>query len=261
MTEEELMPAAAELARLVGETALGYYGQGVDVETKGDGSPVTIADRAAETVAREWLAARFPLDGIMGEEFGVTRPEARRTWIIDPIDGTRTFVRNVPLWGSLVAVAEGQRVVAGAAFFPAVKEIIIAAPGLGCWHNDSRCFTSKVAKLTDAAVMVTDNRFRGDERRTAAWSELASKASIARTWGDCYGYLLVATGRAEVMVDHIMSPWDAAALLPIVTEAGGSFTDWKGNATAFGGDVIATNGPLAVSVREILIGRDGKGVT
>jgi len=258
---EELMSAAAELARLVGATALGYYGRGVDVETKGDGSPVTVADRAAETVAREWLASRFALDGIMGEEFGVTRPDARRRWIIDPIDGTRTFIRNVPLWGTLVAVAEGQRIVAGAACFPAVNEIIVAAPGLGCWHNDSRCSASKVAKLSDAAVMVTDDRFRGDKHRTSAWSELASKSAVARTWGDCYGYLLVATGRAEVMVDDVVSPWDAAALMPIVTEAGGSFTDWKGEATAFGGDVIATNGPLAAPVREILIGRDGKGAS
>ena len=101
--------------------------------------------------------------------------------------------------------------------------------------------------------MVTDDRFRGNKNRARAWRELASQSSIARTWGDCYGYLLVATGRAEVMVDDVVSPWDAAALLPIITEAGGSFTDWKGETTAFGGDVIATNGPLAVPVRKILI--------
>jgi histidinol phosphatase-like enzyme (inositol monophosphatase family) len=254
MTGEDLMPAVAELATIVGKTALGYYGRNVDVETKRDGSPVTVADKAAETVAREWIASRFPLDGILGEEFGATRPDARRRWLVDPIDGTRTFVRNVPLWGTLVAVAEGTRIVAGAACFPAVNEIIVAAPGLGCWHNDSRCYASKVADLSSAAVMVTDDRFRGNERRAKAWRELGSQSMIARTWGDCYGYLLVATGRAEVMVDDVVSPWDAAALLPIITEAGGSFTDWKGEATAFGSDVIATNGPLAGSVRKILIG-------
>jgi histidinol-phosphatase len=108
-------------------------------------------------------------------------------------------------------------------------------------------------------VMVTDDRFRGDERRGSAWRDLASKCAVARSWGDCYGYLLVATGRAEAMVDDVVSPWDAAALMPIITEAGGSFTDWKGAATAFGGDVIATNEPLARPVREILIGRDGNG--
>jgi histidinol phosphatase-like enzyme (inositol monophosphatase family) len=252
---EDLMLAVAELASLVGKTALGYYGRGVDVEVKGDGSPVTAADRAAETVAREWIASRFPLDGIMGEEFGVTRPDARRRWIVDPIDGTRTFIRTVPLWGTLVAVAEGQEILAGAACFPAVNELVVAATGQGCWHNSSRCFVSSVADLSSAAVMVTDDRFREDERRTRAWRDLASRCAVARSWGDCYGYLLVATGRAEAMIDDIVSPWDAAALMPIITEAGGSFTDWKGEATAFGGDVIATNGQLSVPVREILIGR------
>lgn len=252
---EDLMLAVAELASLVGKTALGYYGRGVDVEIKGDGSPVTAADRAAETVAREWIASRFPLDGIMGEEFGLTRPDARRRWIVDPIDGTRTFIRTVPLWGTLVAVAEGQEILAGAACFPAVNELVVAATGQGCWHNDSRCFVSSVADLSSAAVMVTDDRFREDERRTRAWHDLASRCAVARSWGDCYGYLLVATGRAEAMIDDIVSPWDAAALMPIVIEAGGSFTDWKGEATAFGGDVIATNRALSVPVREILIGR------
>ena len=103
---------------------------------------------------------------------------------------------------------------------------------------------------------MTDDRVRGTEDRAGAWRELASQSSIARTWGECYGYLLVATGRAEVMLDDVVSPWDAAALLPIITEAGGSFTDWKGEPTAFGGDVIATNGPLAVPVRRILIGAE-----
>lgn len=256
MTGEDLMPAVAELAGIVGKTALSYYGRNVDVETKGDGSPVTIADRAAETVAREWIASRFPLDGVVGEEFGVTKPDARRRWIVDPIDGTRTFVRKVPLWGTLVAVTEGTRVVAGAACFPAVNELIVAAPGLGCWHNDSRCSASKVSDLASAAVMVTDDRFRGNELRTKAWGQLASQCSVARTWGDCYGYLLVATGRAEAMVDDVVSPWDVAALMPIITEAGGSFTDWNGKATAFGSDAIATNGPLAVPVRKILLGSD-----
>jgi fructose-1,6-bisphosphatase/inositol monophosphatase family enzyme len=103
-------------------------------------------------------------------------------------------------------------------------------------------------------VLVTDDRFRGDERRSKVWRDLASRSSVSRTWGDCYGYLLVATGRAEAMVDDIVSPWDAAALMPIITEAGGRFTDWKGERTAFGGDVIATNERVAVPVREILIG-------
>jgi histidinol-phosphatase len=253
MTGNDLMPAVTELARLVGDTALGYYGSSLNVETKGDGSPVTIADRAAETVAREWIGSRFPLDGILGEELGATKLDARRRWIIDPIDGTRSFVRQVPAWGTLVAVAEGESVLAGAAYFPALNEIVVAAPDCGCWWNDKRCFTSSVAELSAAAVLTTDDRFQKNEGRGKAWRELASRCSLARTWGDCYGYLLVATGRAEAMVDDVVSPWDAAALMPIITEAGGSFTDWNGERTAFGGDIIATNGLLAGPIRDILI--------
>ena len=261
MRGEDLMQAAAELARLTGNAALRYYGGTANVETKGDGSPVTIADRTAEQLAREWLAIRFPADGILGEELGLSRPDARRRWIIDPIDGTRTFVRRVPLWGTLIAVAEGETVLAGAAFFPAVGEILAAAPGCGCWWNDVRCQVSAVGELADAAVLTTDNRFRGAERRIGAWQNLSARSSVARTWGDCYGYLLVATGRAEAMIDDIVSPWDAAALQPIVTEAGGVFTNWKGESTGFGPDVIATNALLAREIRDVLSLPAQSGVT
>jgi histidinol phosphatase-like enzyme (inositol monophosphatase family) len=247
-----LMYAAAELARLTGDIALEYFRLGITVEIKGDGSPVTIADRRAETAARDWIADRFPGDGIVGEEFGTARPHARRRWIVDPIDGTKTFIRGVPLWGTLIAVAEGPRVLAGAAYYPAVNELVTAGRGQGCWWNDSRCSVSGVASLETATVLTTDNRFPTSPIRQAAWANLASQALFARTWGDCYGYLLVATGRAEVMVDDIVSPWDAAAVEPIVTEAGGVFTDWEGTQTAFGESVVATNLALATDVRAIL---------
>lgn len=247
-----LMEGASELARLAGGIALGYYRTGVSVETKDDGSPVTIADRRAEEVAREWIAHRFPADGILGEEFGAGKPDAARRWLVDPIDGTKAFVRGVPLWGTLVAVAEGPRVVAGAAFFPAVNEELVAGIGGGCWWNDVRCSVSTVTEIDAATVLTTDDRFPGDSTRRAAWGTLASRAGVSRTWGDCYGYLLVATGRAEVMVDNIVSPWDVAAFAPIITEAGGLLTDWTGVRTPFGGGAIATNAALAREVRNAL---------
>lgn len=249
-----LMQAAAELARLAGDVAIGYYRRAIAVETKSDGSPVTAADRDAERTAREWIAARFPDDGILGEEFGAVRLGARRRWILDPIDGTKSFVRGVPLWGTLVAVAEGDAVLAGAAYFPAAGELVCAAPGEGAWWNGSRCAVSGVAALRAATVLTTDDRFPERPARRAAFADLAARAAVARTWGDCYGYLLVATGRAEAMVDDVVSPWDAAALQPIVTEAGGRFTDWAGAATAFGGDAVATNAALGEEVRAILRG-------
>ena len=243
---------ALELARRTGDIALSHYRSRLDVEIKADGSPVTRADREAEFAARAWVDQYFPDDGLLGEEFGESRPEARRRWIIDPIDGTKSFVHGVPLWGSLVALCEGEHVLAGAAYFPAMGEIIGAAPGAGCWWNDARCSVSGAHALSEATVLTTDERFLERQAAHAGWELLSRRAKVARTWGDCFGYLLVATGRAEAMIDPVMSPWDAAALQPIVEEAGGVFTDWEGRATAFGGSAIATNAALASQVREML---------
>jgi fructose-1,6-bisphosphatase/inositol monophosphatase family enzyme len=141
---DDRIAPAAELARLTGTIALRYYRSRLTVETKADGSPVTVADREAEAAARAWVRSRFPEDGILGEELGEERPGARRRWIIDPIDGTKSFVRGTPLWGSLVALCEGTKVLAGAAYFPAVDELVAAAPGAGCWWNGRRCHESDV---------------------------------------------------------------------------------------------------------------------
>jgi histidinol phosphatase-like enzyme (inositol monophosphatase family) len=252
MDARTLMQAAEDVARKSGDVALGYFRQGIAVDTKGDGTPVTVADRTAEKTAREWIESRFPEDGILGEEFGETRAGAKRRWILDPIDGTKTFIRGVPLWGTLVAVAEGEKILAGAAYFPPVGEMLVAAPGQGCWWNGKRTRVSEQADLSKAVVLSTDERFLVHPERGAKWRALTAKAAVARTWGDCYGYLLLATGRAEVMVDELLSPWDAAALQPIVEEAGGVFTDWTGTRTSFGGNGIATNAALAEQVRELL---------
>jgi histidinol-phosphatase len=250
---ESYMEAVSDLASLTGDFAMSHYGRELAVDVKQDGSPVTIADRGAEQRARAWIEQHFPDDGILGEEFGDVRPGARRRWIIDPIDGTKSFIRKVPLWGTLVAVTEGETVLAGCAYFPAVAETLVAGVGAGCFWNGTRCSVSSHATIDGATVVVTDDRFTGRTDRAAAWQHLASHADVVRTWGDCYGYLLLATGRADIMLDDVVSPWDVAALYPIVTEAGGSFTDWRGRETAFGGDVIATNAALAQPVRDILI--------
>lgn len=247
-----LMEAAAEVARACGRIALSRYRTRLDVESKEDGSPVTEADREAERAAREWIALRFPADGILGEEFGLTRPEAPRRWLIDPIDGTKSFVRGVPLWGTLVAVCEGNEVLAGAASFPALGDIIAAAVGLGAWWNGARCRVSGVSSISEATVLTTDHRFMRTPEREPGWRRLASRASVARDWGDCYGYFLVATGRAEVMIDGVLADWDAAALFPVIREAGGVFTDCAGRDTPFGSSAVATNGALARDARALL---------
>ncbi len=268
MSKESLnktyLNAVAEVATLAGDFAMRYYKSSLEVETKGDGSPVTIADKGAEEVARKFIGKHFPHDSILGEEFGdlanksaneaikVDSETSRYRWFIDPIDGTKSFVRGVPLWGTLVAIAEGDQVIAGCAYFPAVGEIVTAAIGEGCFWNDIRCSVSNVSSLDKSTVLITDDRFIERPERRGRWQTLAESASVARTWGDCYGYLLVATGRAEAMIDDIVSPWDAAALYPIITEAGGIVSDWNGDLKHLGGDIIATNKGVASEVRTIL---------
>jgi histidinol phosphatase-like enzyme (inositol monophosphatase family) len=254
---DTLLQAAAEVAEFAAQVAMQWYRKDFAVETKGDGSPVTIADRTAEQEARRWLSERFPADGIFGEEFGLERGDAKRRWILDPIDGTKAFVRGVPLWGTLVACCEGDTVLAGAACYPAVGELVAAAPGEGCWWNGSRARVSAVNTLREATCLITDERFPERTERRAPWQAMSQACAVSRTWGDCYGYLLVATGRAEIMVDDIVNPWDAAAVYPLITEAGGVFTDWRGTSTAFGGDVIATNAGVAQAARNVLLTHSG----
>ena len=246
--------AVRELAGIAASNAMRYYRSDIDPEIKADGSPVTIADRSSERLVREWIERRFPSDGIVGEEYGTLNPGAARRWIVDPIDGTKAFIRGVPFWGSLVAVVEGENVIAGAASFPALDESLVAGRGEGAWWNDNPAHVSIVNDIAKATVLTTDLGFKTDLAKREGWLALADAAAISRTWGDCYGYLLVATGRAEVMTDPIISAWDIAALMPAIIEAGGVFTDWEGNVTAFGKSAVATNSALAVKARRILNG-------
>lgn len=252
-----LLEAAIELAKTTGAVALDHYkrharGQRLDIETKADGSPVSVADRAAEEAARDFIRKYFPTDGILGEELGEERPGAARRWCIDPIDGTKSFLAGAPLWGSLVALVEGETVLAGAAYFPATSELVAASPGSGCITEGAPPGVSGVADLSHATVLTTDERFPDAPECVEPWRDLAARSRIARTWGDCFGYYLVATGRAELMTDGKLSPWDAACFLPIIEEAGGVFTDWSGKRTAFGRGVIATNKALASELRGAL---------
>ncbi len=251
---ETLLQAVEEVARLAGAEALKHFRSALAVESKPDGSPVTRADRDAERIARAWIERHFPADGIVGEESAAIRPAAARRWFVDPVDGTRSFVRGVPLWGTMVGVLEGETVLAGAIAFPALGEGLAAARGAGCFANGVRCRVSAVDALERATVLATDERFFCDARKRAAWDVLAARAELARSWGDCYGYLLVATGRAELMTDGTLHPWDAVPLVPIIEEAGGVITDWTGGRAGFGVGAIATNAALAIEARELLVG-------
>lgn len=258
---EELLPFAVDLARGAGEITLKYFKRSPDTETKADGSFVTVADREAETFLRREILNRFPNDSILGEEDGALEGKSSRRWIIDPIDGTFSFVHGVPFYGVLLALESDGQMKLGVVNIPALDEIVYGARGLGCFFNGQPAHVSSTEQLSDSLVLCTD--FVGCERhgKGSAATELQRVAKSTRTWGDCYGYVLVASGRADVMLDPVMNLWDCAAVLPIIEEAGGTFTDWHGRPTASGGNAIATNGKLFDEVMRVVSNNESSGAS
>ncbi len=232
-----------------GRITLGYFQTGITVERKADNTPVTAADRAAEKRLRSLIGERFPDHGIIGEEYGEQSSSSSLTWIVDPIDGTKSFTCGVPIYGCLMALVEDGRPLVGVAHFPALNETIYAARGMGCFWNGRRARVSPQANLADAVLLASD--IGNYAEKDAAFQKLVGSTYIQRTWGDSYGYLLVATGRADIMLDPKMNIWDCAPFGVIMEEAGGTFTDWQGTPTIDGGESLATNGALFDQVMEI----------
>jgi histidinol-phosphatase len=249
----ELDVAIAAVER-AGRLTLGYFRTALEVERKADASPVTIADRRAEELLRAELTAAFPDDGILGEELAERPGSSGRRWILDPIDGTQSFIRGVPLWGVLVGLEDHGRCVVGVLGLPATGETLWAARGAGAYCNGEPARVSCLATLADATVLCGDAHPATFGDKHAGFTRLVERAARQRGWGDCYGYALVATGRAEVMVDPVVNPWDAAALVPIIEEAGGAFSDWSGAVTIYGGSAVATTGALRDEVLRALHG-------
>ena len=241
---ERLLSFTVQLAREAGEITLKYFRSALTPERKADGSFVTCADREAEAFIRARLAESFPDDALLGEEEGTREGTSGRQWIVDPLDGTYSFVHGVPLYGVLIGLEIANEPCVGVVNLPALGEIVYAARGTGCFWNDARARVSSTSRLEDALLLSTD--FGSCERYgfKRAAEQLQRRAASCRTWGDCYGHVLVATGRADVMLDPAMNVWDCAPLLPILEEAGGTFTDWRGQRTIHGGNAISTNGAL-----------------
>lgn len=248
---EGRLVAMIEVAQAAGEHTLKYFGQAnLKIDAKADASPVTIADREAEQLVRRALGSRFPDDTIQGEEFSEQSGTSAYRWVVDPIDGTKSFVCGVPLYSTLLALEFEGEPMAGVIFIPAMGEMVAASSGKGCWHQQStngswnRAMVSDKSKLSEA-VFVTSQVDSFDARNAShSYKKLEKEAWLTRSWGDGYGYLMVSTGRADVMVDPECNAWDVAAILPVVIEAGGKFSDWDGNATSRGGDGVGTNGKL-----------------
>jgi histidinol phosphatase-like enzyme (inositol monophosphatase family) len=235
-----------------GRVTLGYYQTGVDAERKEDNTPVTQADRQAEQTLREMITRYWPDHGIIGEEFGRLNSGANYTWIIDPIDGTKSFVSGVPLYSTLLALTDAEQALVGVVHFPALKDTIYAVREGGCYWNGRRARVSGQNSLADAVLLTSELKYFRPANRQAAWDRLVDSTYVQRTWGDAYGYFLVATGRADIMVDPAMHLWDCAPLQVIMEEAGGTFTDWKGTPTIFNYESVATNGLLFDQVMDII---------
>lgn len=246
---------ATETAWHAGRLTLGHFQTGVRPEHKADDSPVTIADREAEQFIRARIEQAFPAHAIMGEEFGENEQQnASHRWYVDPIDGTRAFVRGVPLYAVLLGLEIEGRCEVGVAYFPALEELIAAASGEGCWWNGRPAHVSTVPALgqgilTHGNAAAFERHGRGD-----AWRRLQHAAGFCAGWADAYAYLLVATGRAEVGLDPVMSAWDCAPFPPILREAGGYFGDWDGNETIHAKEALATTRALMDEVLSVIRG-------
>jgi len=252
-TLQDYLSFLTETAYLAGRSTLAYYQTGVQADYKADRTPVTMADRQAEELIRRRIEKRYPGHAIVGEEFGTKENEgSSHRWFVDPIDGTKSFLRGIPLYAVLIGLEIEGQVRAGAAYFPALDEMLAAADGEGCWWNGRRARVSQVSSLSGAWVTTTDVGGFEAYGRSAAWEKMKRAAYVRGGWGDAYGYLLVATGRAEVMLDPVMAVWDCGPFPPVLREAGGYFGDWKGNSTVYGGEGLATTRALLPEVLALL---------
>jgi histidinol phosphatase-like enzyme (inositol monophosphatase family) len=246
----DFLDFAVDAAVEAGKITMDYFLESLDIDIKTNDTPVTEADRKAEKHIRKCIETAYPTHSILGEEEGEKEKGADYRWIIDPIDGTQSFIRGVPLYTVLIALEMKGEPLLGIIHNPPLRETVAAATGLGCFYNGNTCRVSSTSKLEKAWVQVTDyaDLFR---RRPKFAKRLLEKANSCRTWGDAYGYLLVATGRVDVMIDPIMKVWDIAPLKPIITESGGVFTDLDGNPNALGESSIACNEILHKQIMQL----------
>jgi histidinol-phosphatase len=240
-----------------GRLTLGYFGtEAARPEFKADDTPVTVADREAERLIRERIGVRFPKHAVLGEEYGeVEGSDGDHRWVVDPIDGTKSFIRGVPLYGVLIGLEIEGVCEVGAAYFPAVDEMVCAATGEGCYRNGRRANVSTTQSLAQAMVCYTDAASFAEQGRMEALTRLLSTVVGTRGWSDAYGHALVATGRIELMLDPIMNPWDCGPFPPIFREAGGYFGDWSGNETIYSGEAMSTTNTLLPEVLSLVEGR------
>ena len=243
MSTHEYIEFSRELAQASGEVIRKYFRSSLDVETKSDQTPVTIADRLAEQTMRAMIQKRFPDHGIMGEEFENINSGAAYQWVLDPIDGTKTFVSGTYLFGTLIALLENGRPILGVINNPITDQFLVG-DGQQTWLNGAPVKVRVCPSVGQATLLTTNPLTIHKNRDGAAFDALTQQVKLYRTWGDCHGYFLVATGYADIMIDAAMHIWDVAALVPIIEGAGGKITDYYGGDAMSGEGAIATAGPL-----------------
>lgn len=263
----ELLKIALKTAELAEENILKYYQNNVGVEWKADKTPVTIADKGTEELARKFWAKETPGFGVIGEEFGIESPDAEFQWVIDPIDGTKSFIHGVPLFGTLIALYHKNVPIASVIRLPAMKSAVWAVNGGGAFLDGREVHASKVSQLSEALVLSGTVNTMEDKGYGEGFTKLRRSARLHRGWGDCYGYYLVAAGRAEIMVDPVVSLWDIAPFPLLMKEAGGKFSTIDGKMELFdasgkptapiyeGFTSIASNGLLHAAAQECLTRR------
>ncbi len=254
MNLQPYLDFATSLAYRAGRITMGYYNIGIRPDIKENNDPVTIADHEAEKFIRAEIEKHYPGHAIVGEEFGAsTGNGAPFRWTIDPIDGTKSFIRSVPLYGVLIGLEIEGHICVGAAYYPPLDEMLCAADGLGCWWNSRRAHVSEVSEISQACVVTSDFQRLGEKDATLV-ERFANKKALLRTWGDAYGYMLVATGRAEVCIDPFLDIWDYGPYPAILREAGGYFGTWSGKEGHTLGDALACNAALKQEVIHLMQG-------
>lgn len=247
----ERLDWAIRIAQEAGELTLRHFNQiGLAIEKKKDGSPVTVADRGAEELLRRRILEQFPDDSILGEEFPPHEGTSSWRWILDPIDGTKSFIHGVPLYANLIGIEQAGKPQIGLIWIPALGQGVWAEKGKGAWQTSPQLTqpiparVSTVSTIEESLLLASELAIYHQTGRDEIFEILEKRAELTRLWGDAYGYYLVATGRAEIMLDPELSDWDAGPLLTILEEAGGHFTDWNGNAVITGEEGVATNAAL-----------------
>ena len=250
---QELIEFARHLAQESGRLIMQYYGTHVQVIAKPDLSPVTIADRESEALMRRLIESHYPDHQVLGEEDGLSgKAGAEYQWVLDPIDGTRPFVHQVPLFGTLIGLLHRGEPVLGAIHIPPSGELLIGARGHATTLNGRPVRVRPTERLEEATLLYTNTQTIWQQGHGAGFQRLQDRAGLVRGWGDCYWHFMVAAGRADVMIDTTMKIWDVAALKPCVDGAGGLLTDKFGKNTGVGESAISSNGRLHQQVLELL---------